>query len=195
MASIPAGPKRALPGSKGSAREQGRSYAPSDEHRLEIDREFLQFYQRRICCLALRRFAAAVADADHTLALIDFVAAHSSDPQWTASHKQYRPFVLFHRIQAATMMALEDSGPEVAIETINRGIQQLQEVFSNIGADEEFGREELVSQLTAMQASLREEYRVGKTLGEQLADAVASEEYERAARFATRLPAAGMSRA
>ena len=34
-----------------------------------------------------------------------------------------------------------------------------------------------------MKESLRKEYQVGKTLGEQLADAVAAEEYERAARL------------
>jgi hypothetical protein len=179
----PGGADTCLAWLKGLADAQGKAYKLSDEHRIEIDREFLQFYHRRICCLALRRFAGAVADADHTLALIDFVTAHSADPQWTASHEQYRPFVLFHRIQAAAMMELEKSGPEIAIETINQGVAQMQEVFSRIGADEEFGRDELVNQLTAMQASLREEYRVGKTLGEQLADAVASEEYERAARL------------
>ena len=42
---------------------------------------------------------------------------------------------------------------------------------------------ELVGQLAVMKESLREEYRVGKTLAEQLADAVAAEEYERAARL------------
>lgn len=34
-----------------------------------------------------------------------------------------------------------------------------------------------------MKESLRQEYHVGKTLAEQLADAVATEEYERAARL------------
>ena len=164
-------------------RQQGDSFVLGDEHRMEIDREFLQFYHRRICCLALRQFVRAVADADHTLALIDFVTAHSSDPQWTASHEQYRPFVLFHRIQAAAMLALQDSGPEAAIETIDRGLERMREVFGNFGAEEEFGRDELVNQLAVMRESLREEYRVGKTLAEQLADAVASEEYERAARL------------
>jgi hypothetical protein len=163
--------------------DQGDAFALSDEHRMEIDREFLQFYHRRICCLALRQFARAVADADHTLALIDFVAAHSPDPQWTASHEQYRPFVLFHRIQAGAMLALQDSGPEAAIEAINGGLEQMREVFAKFGAEEEFDRDELVSQLAVMKESLREEYRVGKTLAEQLADAVASEEYERAARL------------
>ena len=73
----------------------------TDEQCFEIDREFVQYYHRRICCLALREFDRAVADADHTLALMDFVAAHSPNEDWTASHERYRPFVYFHRTQAA----------------------------------------------------------------------------------------------
>ena len=154
-----------------------------DEHRIEIDREFLQYYHRRICCLALRQFARAVADADYTLALMDFVVVHSQDPQWTLSHEQYRPFVLFHRIQANAMLELENAHAEAAIETINQGLEQMREVFVKFGAEEQFDQDELVSQLAAMKESLRQEYRVGKTLAEQLADAVAAEEFERAAKL------------
>ncbi len=133
--------------------------------------------------LALRQFARAIADADYTLRLMDFVAAHSPNQQWTLSHEQYRPFVLFHRIQAAAMLALEQHGAEPAIETINRGLDEMREMFVRFGAEEQFDGDELVSQLAVMKESLREEYRVGKTLAEQLADAVAAEEYERAARL------------
>jgi hypothetical protein len=115
--------------------------------------------------------------------LMDFVAAHSPNPQWTLSHEQYRPFVLFHRIQAASMLALEQSGPEAAIETIVNGLNEMREVFAKFGAEEQFDNDELVGQLAVMKESLREEYRLGKTLTEQLADAVANEEYERAARL------------
>jgi hypothetical protein len=165
------------------ARAQGEAFVLSEQHCMEIDREFAQFYQRRICCLVLRQFARAVADSDYTLALMDFVVAHSPNPQWTLSHEQYRPFVLFHRIQAAAMLALESSGPEVAIETINQGLEQMRALFVKFGAEEQFDQDELVAQLAAMKESLREEYRVGKTLAEQLADAVSAEEYERAARL------------
>ena len=151
----------------------------NDEQCMDIDREFLQFYHRRICCLALRQFARAVADADYTLALMDFAAAHSPDPQWTLSHEQYRPFVLFHRIQGAALLALQTAGAEAAIETIGRGLEQMRDVFAKFGAEEQFDQDGLVGQLAAMKESLREEYRVGKTLAEQLADAVAAEEYER----------------
>ena len=150
---------------------------------VEIDREFLQFYHRRICCLALRQFARAVADADHTLALMDFVAAYSPEPQWTTSHEQYRPFVVFHRVQSAAMVVLQKSGPEAAIEEISRGLEQMRSLFVKLEAEEQFDRDELVGQLVEMKESLRQEYRLGRTLAEQLGDAVAAEQFERAARL------------
>lgn len=165
------------------ANAEGEAMVLNDEQCMEIDREFLQYYHRRICFLALRQFANAVADADYTLFLMDFVAAHSPNEQWTLSHEQYRPFVLFHRIQAAAMLTLEVSGPEAAIETIQQGLEQMRAVFVKFGAEEQFDQDELVRQLMMIRESLREEYRVGKTLAEQLADAVAAEEYERAARL------------
>jgi hypothetical protein len=165
------------------ARAEGEAFTLSEAQCLEVDREFLQFYHRRICFLVLREFERAMADADYTLGLIDFVAAHSPNQQWLLSHEQYRPFVLFHRIQAAAMLDVQKSGAEAAIETIGRGLDQMRDVFIKFGAEEQFSQDELVNQLSAMKESLRKEYHVGKTLGEQLADAVAAEEYERAARL------------
>ena len=66
----------------------------TDEQCFEIDREFVQYYHRRICCLALREFDRAVADADHTLELMDFVAAYSPNEEWTASHERVSPLRL-----------------------------------------------------------------------------------------------------
>jgi hypothetical protein len=162
---------------------EGEAFVLNEEQCVEIDREFLQFYHRRICYLALREFARALADAEYTLALMDFIVAHSPNPQWTLSHEQYRPFVLFHRIQASALLTLEKSGAETAIETINQGLEQMRAVFVKFGAEEQFDQDELVNQLAVMKESLRQEYHVGKTLAEQLADAVAAEEYEHAARL------------
>jgi hypothetical protein len=165
------------------ARSQGEPFVLNEVQCMEIDREFLQFYHRRICSLALRRFASAVADADHVLALMDFASAHSPNQQWTLSHEQYRPFVIFHRAQAAAMLALETAGPEAAIETLNHGLERMREVFVQFGVEEQFDQDELVLQIESMKDSLRKEYNVGKTLAEQLAEAVAAEEYERAAKL------------
>ncbi|NQU21985.1 MAG: DNA helicase UvrBC [Candidatus Nealsonbacteria bacterium] len=152
-----------------------------DDQCFEIDREFLQFYHRRIGCLALREFRRAVADADHTLALMDLAAKHSSDREWMLSHERYRPFVHFHRTQAAAMEALRQPDPEAAIAEISQGLDRMREVFEATGSAEEFDAHELVVQLVELKEALRKEYDTGLTLAEQLSAAVANEEYERAA--------------
>jgi hypothetical protein len=160
----------------------GEDFVMDEEQCSEADREFVQFYHRRICWLALRRFADAVRDADHTLAFMDFCRKHSPDEQWTLSHEQYRPFVLFHRTQAAALNELDDGGgPESAVQAINDGLEQMRKVFEEFEAEEHFEEDDLVSRLIELRESLREHYSVGRTLEERLTEAIQSEEYELAA--------------
>jgi hypothetical protein len=154
-----------------------------EEECLEVDREFVQFYHRRICWLTLRKYTRAVADADHTLNLMDLCASHSPDEEWTMAHEQYRPFVLFHRIQAAALEQLERRAPEAAVHTINVGIEQLRELFAQHDSEEMFEDSELAVRLGEMRESLRDEYQVGLTLQERLEEAVAHEQYELAAQI------------
>ncbi len=155
----------------------------------EADREFVQFYHRRICWLAIRQFEQAVRDADHTLGLMDFCRDHSPDEAWTMNHEQYRPFVMFHRTQAATLKALEDDDAELAIEEVNQGLQQLREFFADFDAEEEYDEHELVERLVELRESVREKFAVGRTLQEQLGDAIAAEQYELAAHLRDKLAA------
>lgn len=155
----------------------------SDEQCLEVDREFVQFYHRRICWLTLREFQRAVEDAEHTLTLMDLCRNHGTDEEWILAHEQYRPFVLFHRIQASALSQLEDSTPESAIAELNRGLGQLQAVFAEYDAEEEFEEDELRLRLVELRESLRDHYQVGRTLEERLDEAVAEERYELAAQL------------
>ena len=161
---------------------EGDSFEPDEEQRLEIDREFLQYYQRRICWLALKNFAKAVEDADHNLTLLDFIS-RCGPRDWYLDHEQYRPFILFHRSQAAALAALETGGPEAAISELNEGLERLKQFYLTHDVEEQFEDDEMVGRLLQLRDSLRDEYSVGPTLEEQLADAVANEEYELAARL------------
>ena len=66
---------------------------------------------------------------------------------------------------------------------LNLGLKRLQHLFREHDAEEQFEDDELVTRLTDLRESLRREYSVGRTLHEQLADAVAAEQYELAARI------------
>lgn len=162
---------------------EGQQFVLNDDQCVEVDREFVQFYHRRVCWLRLQRYREAVDDADHTLALMDFCLQYSEDENWIMSHEQYRPFVLFHRIQAGALTELEEEGPEAAVQEVNRGLQSVKDLFEGHDMGDQFEDDELVQRLVKLRESLREEYGVGRTLHEQLADAVAREQYELAARL------------
>lgn len=159
----------------------GAQFRLDEQQCVEIDREFVQFYHRRVCWLKLQSFRKAVEDADHTLSLMDFCLRHSADEPWTMSHEQYRPFVLFHRIQASALAELEEQGPETAVHEVNRGLERMEQLFRQHASEIRFEDDELVKRLIQLRESLRQEYGVGRTLHERLADAVAAEQYELAA--------------
>lgn len=162
---------------------RGLDYHYSEEECAETDREFVQFYHRRICWLSVREFGRAALDADHTLALMDIAKRHSPDEQWKATHEQYRPFVLFHRTQAAALDLLERSGPEASVEAINEGLNKMKAFFSEHDAEETFDEDEMVVRLRELQNSLRKQFDVKRTLRERLSDAIAAEQYELAAKL------------
>ncbi len=165
---------------------QAEEFALDENHCIEIDREFVQYYHRRVCWLQLKEFNKAVADADHTLQLMDFCKIHSADEQWTISHEQYRPFVIYHRTQAAALGAIdedenENDNPELAIEEVNRGLDRMRLLFEEYEADDQFEEDELVVRLTEFRDSLKERYKIGDPLDQQLAQAIELEDYEKAA--------------
>jgi hypothetical protein len=166
-----------------SARREGQSFTMNEEHCQEADREFLQYYHRRICWLALHDYERAIGDADHTLAFMDFVRDHSPGEEYTQAHEQYRGYVLFQRTQAAAASRLEQAKPEDAIDEIRAGLEKLREFFASFDADDQMDEDGMVRHLRKIEASLRETHGIESTLQEQLDQAIAAEEYERAARL------------
>jgi len=165
------------------ARKSEQTFALSDEQCQEADREFLQFYHRRVCWLALRQYARAIRDADHTLAFMDFVKRHAPNEDYLHAHEQYRGFVLFQRTQAAAALAVEENTPEKAVSEIRLGLEKLREFFTFYEREEEMDEDGMVQHLRHVETTLREQYNISATLEEQLQQAIADEDYERAARL------------
>jgi hypothetical protein len=170
-----------------AAFQEGTEFSLSEERQAEVDREFYQFYHRRICWLTLNEYDRAAADAEHSLRLMDFSSANATDREWAIMHEQYRPFVMFHQVQAIALTKLQADNPEAAVEVIDKGLQSLGELFSQHGAEEHFDEDVFVVKLREMQASIKSHFHLGPSLAEQLAEAVAAEQYELAAKLRDRL--------
>lgn len=151
---------------------------------IAVDREFAQFYHRRICWIQLKRFAEAASDADHTLALMDACLRHSPSQEWTLTHEQHRPFVIFHRTQALALQRVsEGEDAEQAIVEINLGLKMIEDFYETYEIEEDYEDDELVKRLIDIREDLRDRFEVGKTLEERLNEAVEAEEFELAARL------------
>lgn len=153
----------------------------------EIDREFVQYYHRRVAWLRLQRFELAVKDADHTLALMDFCREHSPGEDWTLQHEQHRAFVLFHRTQAASLVAVESQQPEKAVELIDEGLEEIKTSFEELGWEDFYDSDELVERLNELRESLCNDFCIPGSLQEQLNEAIKAEQYELAAQIRDRL--------
>lgn len=167
--------------------QEGEEFELNEDRCLQIDREFMQFFHRRVAWLALRAFGRAIVDADHTLALMDFSSAHAPDGEWAEMHEQYRPFVLFHRTQAAALIELERNQAAAAVAAIDEGLTRLQKVFEAHDAEEEFEEHPLALKLQELKQAIAEHFELRPTLAQQLAEAIASEQYELAARLRDKL--------
>ena len=161
---------------------QSPPWTMNERQCIESDREFVQFHHRRAAWLALERYDRALADADHTLALMDFVCRHAGSKDYVASHERLRGLVLFQRTRAAVALALKREKPDEAIDIVRDGVALL--VAAQLKTDEdddESPNTALVVQLRFLENEIRKNYEVPATLGEQLDEAVSNEDYERAA--------------
>jgi hypothetical protein len=165
------------------AEEAGEPFVLGPEQCQEADREFVQFYHRRVCWLALRNYARAVTDADHTLAFMDFVKSHSPGEEYTLAHEQYRGLVLFHRTQASAARAAEKDDPEGAVDAIRDGLERLRHHFAAFDLEDRMDEDGMVRQLRRLEKTLRESHGIEATLQEKLDAAIAAEDYETAARL------------
>ncbi|MCA9260186.1 MAG: UvrB/UvrC motif-containing protein [Planctomycetales bacterium] len=170
-----------------AAFEEGDQFALDPSRCTEVDREFYQYYHRRVCWLTLKRYGLARVDAEHSLNLMDFSSANAPDQEWAMMHEQYRPFIMLHCIQAHALEALEASEPMLAVERLDEGMQRLQQVLAQHQEDEVAVGDGFVEKLAEMRTSIVDQFNMGPTLTEQLAEAIASEQYERAARIRDRL--------
>ncbi|MFN4260725.1 MAG: UvrB/UvrC motif-containing protein [Gemmataceae bacterium] len=162
---------------------RGGQFVLSEDECEEADREFVQYYHRRISWLALCLYDQAQKDAEHTLAFMDFLRDHSPSEEYLLAHEQYRGFVLFHHTQAASAHALKRDDPEGAIDAIRDGLKKIAAFFAAYEIEDQLEENSMVQQLRHLEQSLRQTHRIEATLQEQLEEAVANEDYEGAARL------------
>lgn len=172
-------------------------YGSTEEFELDaadcaaLHAESMQYYHRRICCLALGEYRQAVADADHNLQILDLLREYAASREdWWAS-EQYRAFILSHRTKARALLQLEAGDPEAALREVDAGLEEIEEVFRGYGRADLMESSLEVDFLHDLRRAIeaRKPPSLREELQRALAEAVAREEFERAAELRDQLRA------
>ena len=165
---------------------------------LELQRESMQYYHRRLAWLKTGEYASAATDAEHNLAVMDLLRDRAADrADWLAS-EQYRSFVLSHLTRAKMLAHLTAKDVDGAVQAVEDGIDTIEKLFRD-----EYRRADLIDRSDELR-SLKELRRGLMTsdvalqvpseseqvrLERELVSAVGDEDFERAARIRDRLTA------
>ena len=162
-------------------RKMPGAYVLTDADKKEMDREIMQFYQRRVCMFAMKDYRRAARDAEHTLRAMDFVREHSDDEEYVATHERWRSFVMADGARALAMNALARGDKNGALRGLEDGVSAIERYFREEGRAEELHECQELGFLKEWHRKLTE--KGARTIEEELEEAVRLEDYERAARL------------
>lgn len=151
----------------------------------DLQQEAAQFYYRYISLYALRDLDGVIADTDHTLGILDLVSRHVVDDDLAWQFLQFYPYIRMMNARALAEKAAEAHAYDEAIGELEEGIEDIRMFWRDNGdeEDEEESREiELLTDLLGDLRGSRPRSEVDR-LQDELSRAIASENYEKAARL------------
>ncbi len=172
----------------------------------ELDREMTQYYHRRVGLLTVAKnaqeidknielasscYRRAVRDAEFTLQAMDFINDNCDDDEFVEIHERFRPFVLWHRTIAMTQQKILDNDFDLAIEQVKMGMGNIAKVYEDHGLAKWLKHDPSMLELKQLEKQIRKRYNIKATLDEQLQEALANENYEKAADIRDQLKARG----
>lgn len=149
----------------------------------ELQQEAAQYYYRYIALYALRDLDGVIADTDHNLDILDLVERHAEDDELVWQFLQFFPYIRMMGARARAEKAAEAKEYDAAIAALEEGIRDIRSFWQENGdeEDEEQSREiELLTDLLGDIRSSRPRAQID-VLQDELARAIAAENYERAA--------------
>lgn len=156
---------------------------------MMLQLEALQYYHRRISFLELEDYERAKRDAERNLSLFDFVKEYASDDEDKIAFEQNRPFVIGHRVRASALLKLESDDYDGALTDIEEGIEEIQSLFTEFDRPDLMDDSEEVEFLREWANEIRQDRprSLKQDLSDQLKEAVAIEDFEKAAELRDRI--------
>src|SRR4051794_23773378 len=168
-----------------SSSTSGKGFALDTDSCAALMREGVQFYHRYLAAFHLQRYDLVIRDTERNLRLFAFVVRNATRQRDKLQFDQYRPYVTMMRSRALAHQALARNDHAGALSSIDEGIAGIRHFLRDY--DQSQNEQECME--LGFLIRWRKEVEDGRSVGpidrleEQLALAVALEEYEEAARL------------
>ncbi len=151
----------------------------------DLMREGVQYYHRYIALFHLEKYDLVARDTERNLRLFAFVVEHTEDRREASAFDQYRPYVLMMRAQALAKTALARGNTPAAIRRIDEGVAAIRGFLREYGQEAREDQNVEITFLNQWREDLQRQRAIdpAEQLRERLELAIASENYEEAARL------------
>ncbi len=147
----------------------------------ELQQEAVQFYYRYLAFHALKHYDGVIRDTDHNLGLFELVSRYAGNDDLSWQFLQFYPHVRMMNARAKAEKAMAEKKQEEATGILQKALDDLQAFFTEY-EDVEKDRPEmdlLIDMLSQLKG--RRPVSSADRLREQMDQAIAAENYERAA--------------
>jgi hypothetical protein len=157
----------------------------TSEECKNLREEAFMYYQRYLSEFVLEDFEAVVRDTARNLQVLDLCLNCGSDEHDRFSMEQYRPYIVMMNSRASALLAERDNDLQEAFRIVDQGLETIHAFFEKYGQPEAYSEAQEVLVLQAVRKDLQG--KMPRTpmdqLEQDLADAVAEERFEEAARL------------
>ncbi|MCA1684465.1 MAG: UvrB/UvrC motif-containing protein [Planctomycetia bacterium] len=169
--------------------DEGTGFALDPKDCGGLMREGIQYYHRYLAAFHLQRYDLVACDTERNLRLFAFVVRHAARQRDKIQFDQYRPYVTMMKTRALAHQALTLNDHATALAAIDEGVAAVRQFLRDYQQSENEAECMELGFLLRWRREVEAERPVGpvERLEQQLALAVALEEYEEAARLRDQL--------
>lgn len=158
-------------------------YVLSSEEARALREEAVQYYHRYVGLFSLGQFEEVIRDTTRNLAVFDLCRDYAATEHDKKVLEQFRPYVVMMRTRAQAEQAVALGNSNDALNAIDAGLDELQEIFNKSGHADIFEHANEVQLLRGMRDALVPKLPGSQRveLEERMRAALDSENYELAA--------------
>ena len=176
------------------ARSSAERFLITASECTDLQQEVVQYYYRYLSFYALRHHDGVIGDTQHNLDIIALVNEYGDDISVVDQFLQFYPYVRMMNARACAEKALHENNHAAAIDALQKALDEIRSFWAESAGIAGKPVDELRLLANMLRELMKKKPKTPtEALQEQLSNAIAEEDYERAAKLRDKLREIGQT--